>query len=432
MSNYEEKTFILYHSKIGFEFEFLSNHKIDKTVELLKTTLNRKIVIEDKAHSDFSPDAETFKVEPDNSGGSGMIELVTGPLRYTDAMIVLKQMLDWIDQNGKTNDRCSIHVNLALDSTALGSKFNLIGLNIGKFVLSFDEEKVYELFPNRKDSVYAKSIKFSYPNYDIIKKNIHNFDWTNFYFANQKYFGVNFLKLVKNYLEFRYLGGADYHKRFDDIVVLINHFIISIFDALNDPEYTQADIKELGKIVDLNKKRFDSIRSLDKFKESYPKIKLSVDLRTDEQLMKTFFYQIKPKLSNLLIKAGLVEGSINYDTDGGRIQLKDFELNHIIELHDVDIVDSKINGNLFNCDIYDCEIEDSSLDTCNIFGTSTVKESKINHCYVSRNVIVTNSYVFGQLGAFSGEMNGGIFRQGRITQHANISDKTEVIEFEKI
>ena len=52
--------------------------------------------------------------------------------------------------------------------------------------------------------------------------------------------------------------------------------------------------------------------------------------------------------------------------------------------------------------------------------------------YVSRNVVCQDSYVFGKRGVFSGEMEGGIFRQGRATNLARFSDTTEVIEIEKI
>jgi len=39
----------------------------------------------------------------------------------------------------------------------------MTNLDIGKVVLNFDEDRVYEEFPNRKNSVYAKSIKFVVP-----------------------------------------------------------------------------------------------------------------------------------------------------------------------------------------------------------------------------------------------------------------------------
>jgi hypothetical protein len=57
--------------------------------------------------------------------------------------------------------------------------------------------------------------------------------------------------------------------------------------------------------------------------------------------------------------------------------------------------------------------------------------SKIEDSYVSKNVVVKDSYVFGPRGVFSGDMEGGIFRLGRATEFAKF-ENTEIIEIEKI
>ena len=67
----------IYGSKIGMEFEFFANEGLDEVKRSLSQALNKQIRVEEKAHSEFTPSDEIFKLEPDNSGGSGMIELVT-------------------------------------------------------------------------------------------------------------------------------------------------------------------------------------------------------------------------------------------------------------------------------------------------------------------------------------------------------------------
>ena len=140
----------IHMSKVGFEFEFYSKSDLTKTKDSLTRVLGKKIRIEDKAHSDFSPSVDVFKMEPDNSGGTGMIELVTGPMQYPEAKVILVKVLNWIKENGSTNDRSSIHVNLAFDLERMGAKFDMTKLDVGKFVLSFDEDLVYKTFPNRE------------------------------------------------------------------------------------------------------------------------------------------------------------------------------------------------------------------------------------------------------------------------------------------
>ena len=133
----------IYASKIGLEFEFFANEGMDEVKRSLSQTLNKQIRVEEKAHSEFTPSDEIFKLEPDNSGGSGMIELVTGPMPFVESKLIIAKTLKWIRENGSTNDRCSIHVNVAFDGKKLGTPTNVSSLDIGKFVLNFNENEDY-------------------------------------------------------------------------------------------------------------------------------------------------------------------------------------------------------------------------------------------------------------------------------------------------
>jgi len=422
----------IYSSKIGFEFEFFANEDIQKAKESVANTLNKKIRIEEKAHSDFSPTGDVFKMEPDNSGGTGMIELVTGSLPFVESKLILAKMLKWIRENGSTNDRCSIHVNISFDGKKLGPVANMTKLDIGKFVLNFDEDKVYEAFPNRKDSVYAKSIKFIVPLSGMTQPSPERALWKNYMFVNEKYYGINFTKIPKGYIEFRYLGGADYEKKYTTILSMMEHFITSLYETLDNPKYSDDDIKKLNLVLEKHRGVVQSYKTYSKFKEVFPNITLMVDLQSSKQIVEMYYPKIREKVFELLTKADMDTGLINYDSDTGKMQIKDADLKRCFEITGVDIVECKVKGNIKNCDIFDSEIHDASLFESNVFGGSTVTGCKVEDSYVSRNVIVDNCYVFGHRGVFSGEMEGGIFRQGRATKFAHFSDSTEIIEIEKI
>jgi|TARA_Y100000389_G_scaffold95890_1_gene92536 hypothetical protein len=422
----------IHSSKIGFEFEFFSNENLDLTKDSLSQALNKKIRIEEKAHSDFTPTEETFKLEPDNSGGTGMIELVTGPLPFVEAKLVMAKALKWIRENGSTNERCSIHINLAFDGKKLGPITNMSNLDIGKFVLNFDENKVYEAFPNRRDSVYAKSIKFIVPLSGMTQPSPEKNLWKNYMFVKEKYYGINFSKVPKGYIEFRYLGGKDYENRYSTILSLTEHFITSLYETLVNPQYSESDLKVLDKILEKHKTVIESYRTYSSFKEKFPNIHLMIDLKTADQIVEMYYPKIREKIFDLITKADMNEGFINYDADTGRIQIKDAKLMRCFEINGIDIVDSIIQGNIVNCDIFSCDLKNSSIFESNLFGATVAEDSKIEESYVSRNVICEDSYVFGKRGVFSGEMVGGIFRQGRATKLARFGDNTEVIEIEKI
>ncbi len=421
----------IYASKIGLEFEFFANEGLDEVKRSLSNTLNKQIRIEEKAHSEFTPSDEVYKLEPDNSGGTGMIELVTGPMPFVESKLIIAKTLKWIRENGSTNERCSIHINIAFDGSKLGVPANISNLDIGKFVLNFDENKVYESFPNRKDSVYAKSIKFIVPLSGMTQPSPERISWKNYMFVNEKYYGVNFTKLPQNYIEFRYLGGKDYEKKYNTIMNLTEHFVISLYETLMYPGYTNEDLQKLDKILEKHSGIVESYKDYQTFKKKFPKVKLMVDLKTYDQIVETFYPKMREGVFKLLTLAGLKEGLINYDADTGRLQLKNAELMRCFEVKGIDIVDCKIQGNILNCDVFSSQLMNSSLFESNLFGASDASDCKIEDSYVSKNVIVKDSYVFGPRGVFSGEMEGGIFRKGRATKMARF-ENAEIIEIEKI
>ena len=105
MRKYSEK-FIhehkkLSHAVIGFEFEFyMVEMSYYKTLEMLNAELAPvKVHGFRQYHSKFEPDAENFKMEPDLSGGSNMVEIITGPLPYTEAKYFLSKILNFIQNH---------------------------------------------------------------------------------------------------------------------------------------------------------------------------------------------------------------------------------------------------------------------------------------------------------------------------------------------
>tara|TARA_R100001443_G_scaffold56310_1_gene67299 strand:- start:67 stop:822 length:756 start_codon:yes stop_codon:yes gene_type:complete len=250
-------------------------------------------------------------------------------------------------------------------------------------------------------------------------------------FVTEKYYGVNFSKLPQDYIEFRYLGGKDYEKKYNTIMNLTEHFVLSLYDTLMNPQYTEKDLKKLDSILEKHRGVIESYKTYEAFKKKFPDIRLMVDLKTYDQIIETFYPKMREKIFELLTKAGMKKGLINYDADTGRMQIKDTELMQCFEISGVDIVDSKIQGNIHKCDVFSCELLNTSIIESNLFGATNVDDSKIEDSYVSKNVVCKDSYVYGPRGVFSGEMEGGIFRKGRATKLARF-ENTEVIELEKI
>ena len=84
-------------------------------------------------------------------------------------------------------------------------------------------------------------------------------------FVTEKYYGVNFSKLPQDYIEFRYLGGKDYEKKYNTIMNLTEHFVISLYETLANPKYTEEDLQRLDKILETHKGVIESYKTYDTY-----------------------------------------------------------------------------------------------------------------------------------------------------------------------
>ncbi len=422
---------VLNASQMGIEFEFYSNLELDETQKSLSELLNRKIRLEEKAHSDFQPSAEVFKMEPDMSGGKGLIELVTGAMPYRSARIVIQKMLRWIEKNGYTNDRASIHLNMSFNPDYLTDKGMISKMNILKFILEFDEKRVYKYFPNREHSTYAKSIKWIMPKHEAFYYNENLISSDNFTYANTKYYGINFEKAQKNYLEFRYLGGENYEKRADDILHLADGFIMSVFKSCFSPSFTPENKIELKRILEKNRPLMEMLKDHKAVNKYWREINILVDLTDDEQVVAVQWNRFKQKVLELLSNGSMEKGIINYDSDYGSVQVKDGVFKTAYLLNGFEFIDCELSGNIENSSIYGGKIDGAQVLRSQFYQGTEIKDSKVESSYVHGSCTLTNCYVFGKDTIFKGKMVGGIFREGGIGPHARFDD-TEIVVSTKI
>lgn len=422
---------ILNAALMGVEFEFYSNLDLEATQKSLATLLDRKIRLEDKAHSDFQPSAEEFKMEPDMSGGKGLIELVTGPIPYRNARIVVIKMLNWISENGYTNDRASIHINLSFDKKYLEDPALISKMNVLKFILDFDEQQIYKFFPNREKSAYAKSIKWVMPKWEAFHFDPNQVASNNFKFADTKYYGINFSKKEKNYLEFRYLGGADYEEKTDNILYLTESFLLQMWNSCNDPRFTGENKIELQRILNKNKPVMDMLKDYSKVSEHWPDIQILVDLQDNPTIIRVQWERFKNRVMDLIVNGSMTAGVINYDSDYGAVQVKDGKFPTVYLLENFEFIDCELAGNLTNCSFYNCDITASAVMWGSLYRATKVKDSKVESSYTHGSCELTNCYVAGRDTMFRGKMIGGIFREGFTSKDARF-EETEIVVSKKI
>lgn len=440
--NYTQ-TEILNSSKIGLEFEFFT--KIDRKLVLkeLSSVLERKVVTplsvppigeRPKAvyHSPVKVTSSVFKLEPDYSGGGDMYELVTGPMDYKDTRSVIIKMMDWIDRFGYTNDRCSIHANISFDFDKISTLSSIETMNVLKFILSFNERYVYERFPSREKSVYARTIKSIIPNDFFFYRSTPSEGVIQDMLSlpNEKYYGVNFTKKKEGYLEFRYMGGENYEKKPTKILDTINHFIISFYNVLNNTGYTESEKDKLKKIFSKHSKLVETFYDYDAFNKEYPNIQVGVDLKNDEQIIKTFWEEIKPVLFSLIIDSGLSEGMFNYDTDLAKFQIAKAKLSSA-KLQGLDLVHCEIEGVITNCSLYYCEVSESRVKDSKAYRSNTFNHCKLEDVDLFTSNKCINSNIDNKTAIINCEVQGGIIRHGELGAMGKASDDVIFVEAEE-
>jgi hypothetical protein len=413
-------------ARIGFEFEFyMKDLSYYKTLELLNQELAPvKVWGFRQYHSDFTPDANNFKIEPDLSGGSNMVELVTGPMDYFDAKYYLVKIVKFIQNYGYTNEKSSIHFNLSFNS----DDKDLNDLNILKLVLTTDEDEIYRVYPSRKDNVYAKSVKkmIPYREYDffnipisVVKNNLRT--------PNDKYFGINFLHINSDKesqrLELRYIGGKDYEKNIGNLIYFMDRFIINVYDCV-DTDFTSEDVNKLEDYLETNISLFRNFSKYDNFIVDFPTIHIQIDQQSSYDLVSAYYPNIYMELYNIIDStSGLKDCIINYVTSTQTMEVVDATIKTTSTVKGYDLINCRCEGIFEDCFFAGSEIKNSQMTKCKI-QQSSVTNSKVLNCKVEMSDL-TNCYFME--GYLNGDMFGGVYRSGKLGPYATLDSEVKVV-----
>lgn len=416
----------LKNSILGMEFEFyMKDLSFYKTLELLNQQLTPvKVWGFREYHSDFTPDANNFKIEPDLSGGSNMIELVTGPMDYYDAKFYLIKIIKFIQTYGYTNEKCSIHFNLSFN----GDK-NLNDLNILKLILNTDEEEIYRYYPSRKNNVYAKTIKKIIPfkEYDffnipisVVKNNLR--------LPNDKYYGINFLNINNDKetqrLEFRYIGGKDFEKNLGQLIYFMERFIINTYESI-DALFTSEDTAKLEEFLEDNIGNFKNLSKYDNFIVDFPTIQLQINQDNNYDIVSTYYEKIYSRIFNLIESTqDLKECIINYVIEKQTIEIVDANFRTSATLRNYDLINCQVEGIFEDCYFIGSEIKNSQVSKSKL-QHSDADNSKILNCKVEQSEL-TNCYFMN--GYLNGDMYGGVFRSGDLGPYATMDSEVKVVK----
>ena len=411
-------------ARIGFEFEFyMKDLSYYKTLEILNDELKPvKVWGFRQYHSDFTPDENNFKIEPDLSGGSNMVELVTGPLNFYDAKYYLIKIIKFIQNYGYTNEKCSIHFNISFLEKDLND------INTLKLILNIDEDEIYRTYPTRKDNVYAKTVKkiIPYKEYDffnipvtVVKNNMR--------LPGDKYYGINFLHINNDKnsqrLEFRYIGGKDYEKNLGQLIYFMERFIINVYDSI-DVDFNAEDVNKLEEYLEDNIKTYKNLSNYDNFIVDFSSIQIQIDQDSNYDVVATYYPKIYSRIFNLIdFTEGLKECIVNYVTSTQTMEIVDARIKTTSTLKNYDLVNCQLEGIFEDCLFLGCEIKNSQCIKSKLIQCDA-DDSKILNCKVEQSTL-NNCYFMD--GLLNGDMYGGVFRSGKLGPFATMDSEVKVV-----
>lgn len=410
---------------LGMEFEFyMKDLSFYKTLEILNQELAPvKVHGFRNYHPDFTPDADNHCITPDLSGGSSMIEYITGPLDYFDAKYYLIKIIKFIQTYGYTNEKCSIHFNLSFNGDR-----NLNDLNILKLILNTDEEEIYRYYPTRKNNVYAKSIKniIPYKEYDffnipigIVKNNLR--------LPSDKYYGINFLHINNDKesqrLELRYIGGKDYEKNLGQLIYFMDRFVINTYDAI-DANFNSEDSTKLEEFLEQHISNYKNLSKYDNFIVDFPSIQIQVDQNQNYDMINTYYDKIYQKIFNLVeATLDLKECIVNYVVATQTVELVDADFKCALTIKGYDLINCNVEGIFEDCFFVGSKIKNSQLSKCKL-QHSEADNSKVLNSKVEQSDLQDCYFMNGFL---NGNMHGGVFRSGELGPYATLDSDVKVV-----
>lgn len=260
---------------IGLEFEFILNPDIimDKKNDEVKPFEKLKIWkdfpfkdYEFGSYHNTRANVSYWRIEEDSSLSKGGVEVISPAIPMKDAISALKSVLDFIKNYGYTDRSCGLHVNMSYANKSFKDIDKL------KLILFMDEGWVFDHFNERKNNPYAKSVikraiedlTIGSSNKATEQKMVANkmFDDYKTTMRNtpaEKYLGINFSHIFKNdgsnRIEFRYLGGPDYDKKYQKIVAAMGRYSAYLSIAFDEnsrkKEYIQKLIRIQNKIIEM-------------------------------------------------------------------------------------------------------------------------------------------------------------------------------------
>lgn len=440
MYNSIDNKHIYDNTNIGFSFQYYSPLKRDKFARKLSGYLGKTVIVKESS-DDLSFTDGTIYITPEHSGGFKMSKIDTGLMPYNEAIHIMLKCMNFMNENAVTDKRTNMNIKLSLNETDLDLKYGLESINTFKYVLTLNENKIFDLWPStgsEKQKIYQNRAIFIYPKMlytsTLTTSLLEKMNPLEYKFPRSSYFGSDFSKVDDGYVLLKYAGGKNYPKKTDEAVELINLIAEHLYNTLNNNwSYTADERRKVQRLLEDYKKVVSSTKVYENFVNEYPDIELYIDLRRDKHMIESNYPQFRDKLFELIACCDMKKAIVNYDTHRRRLQVKGTTIKKGFSLSDIDFFESRIEADVEHCLFENCIIRNSNVSECELLSNNDVKYSRVVEClYSGQNNDIKSSYLNNpDNDLINADLINCIVENGNFTPSSTVDEKTELLNLRK-
>jgi hypothetical protein len=217
--------------EIGFELEFGCNATDSEIRNMLKGIFPETRNARKTRDRFFVTDDMSVDTNRENSS----IEIVTPVWTVSTASKNLKKLFDMLVLlNAETNTSTGLHINIGYRDPK-----KTMQIDESKLVLNVDQDKYLKMF-KRTRCEYSQKIVVPFNRKKDTVDSIYN-KMKDKVKDPDKYEAINLSKLDvkkgKGWIEFRIVGGKDYHKRYRDVRDAMIHFYEALVNSTDQSTY---------------------------------------------------------------------------------------------------------------------------------------------------------------------------------------------------
>jgi len=407
---------------VGFVFEFYSTQDTPFMAEDLSKICGKTVAV--TSESKMTPTWNSPILLKEYESKNPRYKFITSPQDFLSVGPMLFGILEWINQKAKTDKSTGLQMSLSFNNATLQTLNTISNMDTAKMVLKMDENYLYQRFPERKNSPYSVSVKGLLPTNEFFSTPaaIGSFK-ASFVHESAPYYGVDFTEQHLGELRFNYIGGKDYGKNHKAITEALHYYILSTYQVLNIPGYTNEMGVNLEKIFEnyhiIRRSYYDPKFFLENIKD----IQVGVDLKRDERIIETFWPKLREPLTRLMLESGFTKGKFNWDSEEGRFQIKEAELIGG-KIRGVDIVDCQIQAIIEDCGLWNTQIKNSRLIFSTLVERNKVEDSILEKVRADRNNSITKSWIYNSGEVINCKVNESIVKDAVIGKEAKMDECT--------